>query len=144
MDFAEFRKKAAVSISELKEMKTREIILLHHDDVDGLCSGAVMKVALEREGYRIRALCLEKIYPEVIEGLHSAAGKIIVHSDIGSAHADFISEVNSSRDLTIILDHHDPMPSKAPMVHDLNLEHYGFQGETDFSGATCNYLFAKR
>jgi len=28
-------------------------------------------------------------------------------------------------------------------VHDLNLEYYGFRGETDFSGATCNYLFAK-
>jgi hypothetical protein len=35
------------------------------------------------------------------------------------------------------------MPSKDPKVFDHNLEHYGFQGETDFSGATCNYLFAK-
>jgi hypothetical protein len=29
------------------------------------------------------------------------------------------------------------------MVFDMNLEHFGFQGETDFSGATCNYLFAR-
>jgi hypothetical protein len=41
------------------------------------------------------------------------------------------------------LDHHDPKPSKDSKVLDLNLERYGFKGETDFSGATCCYLFAK-
>jgi len=143
MSFEEFGEKAATAISELRKTKTKEIVLVHHDDADGLCSGATMKATLEREGYKVKAFCLEKIYPEVIEDLHKTRGKIIFYSDIGSAHADFISEVNSSRNLTIILDHHDLMPSKDPKVFDLNLEHYGFQGETDFSGATCNYLFAK-
>jgi hypothetical protein len=63
--------------------------------------------------------------------------------DIGSAHADLISEYNKGRNLTVILDHHDPKPSKDPKVLDLNLEWTGFRGETDFSGATCCYLFAK-
>jgi len=35
------------------------------------------------------------------------------------------------------------MPSKDPKVYDLNLENYGFQGESDFSAAACCYLFAK-
>ena len=143
MSFEEFGEKAATAISELRKTKTKEIVLVHHDDADGLCSGAIMKAALEREGYKVKAFCLEKVYPEVVEDLHKSREKIIFYSDIGSAHADFISEVNSSRNLTIILDHHDPMPSKDTKVLDLNLEHYGFQGETDFSGATCNYLFAK-
>jgi len=143
MSFEEFGKKVATAISELKKAKTRGIVLVHHDDADGLCSGAIMKAALEREGYKVKAFCLEKIYPEIVEDLHKSRGETIFYSDIGSAHADFISQINSSRNLTIILDHHDPMPSKDPRVFDLNLEHYGFQGETDFSGATCNYLFAK-
>jgi RecJ-like exonuclease len=63
--------------------------------------------------------------------------------DIGSSHADLISEYNSGRNLTIILDHHDPKMPKDPKVLDLNLENFGFRGETDFSGATCCYLFAK-
>lgn len=63
--------------------------------------------------------------------------------DIGSPHADQISKYNKGRNLTIILDHHDPKPSNDPKVLDLNLEHLGFKGETDFSGATCCYLFAK-
>jgi len=143
MSLEEFGKKVGKAISELKRAKPRQITLVYHDDADGLCSGAITKAALEREGYGVKAFCLEKIYPEVVEDIHKGRGETIIYSDIGSAHADFISQVNSSRNLTIILDHHDPMPSKDPTVFDLNLEHYGFQGETDFSGATCNYLFAK-
>ena len=143
MNYEEFRKKIGVAISELKKMKPAEIILVHHDDADGLCSGAIMKTALERESYKVRTLCLEKIYPEVIEDMHKGKRETIFYSDIGSAHADLISQVNSSRNLTIILDHHDPTQSTDPQVHDINLEHFGFEGETDFSGATCNYLFAK-
>jgi len=143
MSFEEFGKKVGIAISELKKARSKEITLVYHDDADGLCSGAITKAALEREGYKVKAFCLEKTYPEVVKDIHKSMGETIFYSDIGSAHADFISEVNSSRNLTIILDHHDPMASKDPKVFDLNLEHYGFQGETDFSGATCNYLFAK-
>ena len=143
MSFEDFGRKVGKAILELKQTKPREIILVHHDDADGLCSGAIMKTALEREGYRVKTFCLEKVYPEVIESLHKGSNQAVFYVDIGSAHADFISECNSSRNLTIILDHHDPRPSTDPKVYDLNLEHYGFRGETDFSGATCNYLFAK-
>jgi hypothetical protein len=143
MSFADFEKKAHVAISELRGMKSAEISLVHHDDADGLCSGAIMKAALEREGFGVKAFCLEKIYPEVVEDVHEGSGATIFYSDIGSAHADFISKVNSGRNLTVILDHHDPMMASDRMVFDMNLEHFGFQGETDFSGATCNYLFAR-
>jgi single-stranded-DNA-specific exonuclease len=143
MSYEDYDKKVHAAISELKKAAAREVVLVYHDDADGLCSGAITKAALEREGYRIKAFCLEKVYPEVVEDIHKVKDNIIFYSDIGSAHADFISEVNGSRNFTVILDHHDPMPAKDPKVFDLNLEHYGFQGETDFSGATCNYLFAK-
>jgi len=143
MSLKDYNKKVRVAISELKKAEAKEIFLVYHDDADGLCSCAITKASLEREGYRIKAFCLEKVYPEVVEDVHKGRDKVIFYSDIGSAHADFMSEVNGSRNLTIILDHHDPMPAKDPRVLDLNLEHYGFQGETDFSGATCNYLFAK-
>jgi single-stranded DNA-specific DHH superfamily exonuclease len=143
MSYEEFRKKVSIAISELRKAEPKKIILVYHDDADGLCSGAIMKAALEGESYEVRAFCLEKNYPEVVEELHKGKNETIFYSDIGSAHADFLSQINSGRNLTIILDHHNPTPSQDPRVHDLNLEHFGFQGETDFSGATCNYLFAK-
>jgi len=131
------------AINELRKWPTKTVTLIHHDDCDGLCSAAVVKVALEREGYRVKTFCLEKIYPEVVKSLHEGTGRIIFYADIGSSHADFISECNAGRNLTIILDHHDPKPATDPRVYDLNLENYGFRGESDFSGATCCYLFAK-
>ncbi|MDH5437419.1 MAG: DHH family phosphoesterase [Candidatus Bathyarchaeota archaeon] len=143
MSYEEFEKKVEAAISALRQTKPVKIVLVHHDDADGLCSAAVTKAALEREGYGARTFCLEKVYPEVVESLHQGEGQVIFYVDIGSSHADFISERNSSRNLVIILDHHDPMPASDPRVYDLNLEHYGFRGENDFSGATCCYLFAK-
>ena len=144
MSLKEFEEKADQAVMELKKEKAREAIIVHHDDADGLCSAAITKKALEREGIRVKTFCLEKIYTEVVEDLHSRAGQVIFYVDIGSSHADLISEYNKSRNLTIILDHHDPKPSRDPRVLDLNLENFGFKGETDFAGATCCYLFAKR
>jgi hypothetical protein len=143
MQLEDFKSKANLAIEELKAAKPKEAIIIHHDDADGLCSAAITKRALEREGIRAKTFCLEKVYTEVIGDVHSRSGQTIFYVDIGSSHADLISEYNKSRNLTVILDHHDPKPSKDPKVLDLNLEHYGFRGETDFSGATCCYLFAK-
>ena len=143
MSYEDFGKKVGAAISELRQTKPKEIVLIFHDDADGLCSAAITKATLEREGYGVRTFCLEKVYPEVVESLHQGEGQVIFYVDIGSAHADLISQRNSSRNLVIILDHHDPMPASDPKVYDLNLEHYGFRGENDFSGATCCYLFAK-
>jgi len=144
VSLVDFERSAAAAISELRRMKVKFVTLVHHDDADGLSSGAIMKTALERESFEVRTFCLEKIYPEVVEDLHKHKGETIFYSDIGSVHADFISEVNSGKNLTIILDHHhNPPKVKDSMVFDLNLEHYGFEGDTEFSGATCNYLFAK-
>ncbi|MEM2946875.1 MAG: DHH family phosphoesterase [Candidatus Bathyarchaeia archaeon] len=130
-------------ISILKKETPKEVVIIHHDDADGLCSAAITQKALEREGIKTKTLCLEKVYAEVIENIHSKTGQTIFYVDIGSSHADLISEYNRGRNLTIILDHHDPKGSKDPKVLDLNLENFGFKGETDFSGATCCYLFAK-
>jgi hypothetical protein len=139
----DFKLKSESVAEEVRRAKLHEAFIVHHDDADGLCSAAIILRALEREGINAKTFCLEKVYTEVIEDLHSKSGKTIFYVDIGSSHADLISEFNKGKNLTIILDHHDPKPSKDPKVLDLNLENYGFKGETDFSGATCCYLFAK-
>ncbi|MEM3725613.1 MAG: DHH family phosphoesterase [Candidatus Bathyarchaeia archaeon] len=143
MQLEDFKNKAKEAITKLKAENPKEAIVIHHDDADGLCSAAITKKMLEREGITVKTFCLEKVYTEVIAQLHSKTGQTIFYTDIGSSHADLISELNNGRNLTIILDHHDPKPAKDPEVFDLNLEHHGFRGETDFSGTTCCYMFAK-
>ncbi len=142
MSFKSFEEKTEKAISEMRNAKIKEINLIHHVDADALSAAAITKTCLEREGYKVLTLCLEKMYPEVIESIHSTKGKIIFYTDIGSSHADYISKCNKSKNLTVILDHHDPTEATDPKVYDLNLEHYGYRGETDFSGSTSAYLFA--
>jgi len=75
MQIEEFNQKANKAIEELKAAKPKEAIVIYHDDADGLCSAAIIKRALEREEVKVKTFCLEKIYTEVIEDLHSKAGQ---------------------------------------------------------------------
>jgi hypothetical protein len=143
MSLQVFEQRAKSAIMQLRKEAAKKVFIVHHDDADGLCSAAIVKKALEREGISAETFCLEKVYTEVVADMHSREGLTFFYVDIGSSHADLISELNRGRNLIIILDHHDPKPSNDPKVFDLNLEHFGFKGETDFSGATCCYLFAK-
>lgn len=115
--------------------------VVHHDDADGLSSAAVLKACFERKGLKFSFICLEKLFPKVVERVHEG-GLPVVYADLGSPHADTIASKNRGRSVALILDHHDPRPCSDPMVFDLNLEHYGFSGERDFSGSTVAYLFS--
>jgi len=143
MSIEGFIERASEAISEMRRSGEEKILLVHHDDADGLSSAATVKAAVEREGYHVKLLCLEKVYPEVILSIHRDWDGIIIYADIGSAHGDLISRFNRGRNLTIILDHHNPRAPEDPKIYDLNLENHGFKGEEDFSGATVCYLFSK-
>ncbi len=144
MGLSVFEENAANAISEMRKVAPEKVKVVHHDDADGLCSGAVVRAALEREGFVVEGFCLEKMYPEVVEDVHKAKGETIFYADIGSAHADLISELNAGRNLTVVLDHHHNPPKVTDArVFDLNLERFGFEGDSEFSGATCCYLFAR-
>jgi len=138
-----FEARAGQVKDRLIELGVKEAILVHHDDADGLASAAATKKALEGLGLRVKSICLEKLFPSVVRALHSGSEQAIFYCDIGSPHADLISRANNGRNLTVILDHHDPRPASDPNVLDLNLEHAGLRGEEDFSGSTVCYLFAR-
>ncbi|MEM0076530.1 MAG: DHH family phosphoesterase [Thermoproteota archaeon] len=140
---AEFFKEVEEVILKLKALKENETVIVTHDDADGLSSGAILKEALKRNSFEVKVIFLEKIFPEVVRDLHSKYN-LIFYTDIGSAHTDLISSLNLKNSLTIILDHHNASNGEGNNVYDLNLEKHGYKGETDFSGATITYLFAKQ
>ncbi|MEM3522426.1 MAG: DHH family phosphoesterase [Candidatus Bathyarchaeia archaeon] len=129
-------------IDEFNKIENK-VLIVHHDEADGICSAAIIKKALERKGFFIKTLCLDKLFPEVIEKLHSEKDKNIIYTDIGSAHVKRISNVNKSKNFTIILDHHDTEISLDPKVYNINPELYGISGEKEASASTIAYFFAK-
>ncbi|HVH16211.1 MAG TPA: hypothetical protein VNA15_10910, partial [Candidatus Angelobacter sp.] len=132
------RAKDAVARSDFKTA-----LVIHHDEADGLCSGALTKSTLETLGLETRLICLDKLYPEVVKEVESGPRRVIAYSDIGSGHVDWLSNYNKTKNLILTLDHHDTTDTGDPLVHNLNPELDGFSGEKDACSSTVAYLFAK-
>jgi single-stranded-DNA-specific exonuclease len=132
------RAKNAIEKSDLKEG-----LVLHHDEADGLCSGALVKVALERLGLKTSQICLDKLYPEVVQDVEAGPRRVIAYADIGSGHVEWLTKSNKSNNIILALDHHDTLEVADPSVHNLNPELEGFSGEKDASSSTVGYMFAK-
>jgi single-stranded DNA-specific DHH superfamily exonuclease len=49
----------------LRAARATSALLIHHNDADGLTSGALLGMALEAEGCAVQCLAVEKIFPEV-------------------------------------------------------------------------------
>jgi hypothetical protein len=130
------------AIRELKQWPDKSIQVFHHNDADGITSGAILTRAFERDGYEVRRFCLEKPYPAVLKKVYEQEGRIIVFADFAGRIAPMISELNKSRNLTLILDHHVAEASTDPKVHNIDPDLFGLKGDRDISGSTTCYLFA--
>jgi len=66
IQLGEFNEKANKAIEELRAVMSKEVMIVHHDDADGLCSAAITKRALEREEIKVKTFCLEKFWKTAI------------------------------------------------------------------------------
>ena len=119
----------------------KDITLVHHNDADGIASGAVLQTALGRAGFSVQRIPLERVHPPIIERLHTQAASTIIYVDLGAKGAPAISTANCGRRLTLILDHHHPEPPTDPMVLSMSSESYGVSGDLAISAATAAYFF---
>ena len=130
------------AIEEVKQWPKKAVQVFHHNDSDGLSSGAILTRTFERAGYKIKRFCLEKPYPALLQKVYQQEGEIIIFADFAGRIAPMLSEMNQGRNLTLILDHHVAEASTDPRVHNLDPDLYGLKGDRDIAGATTCYLFA--
>jgi len=64
------------AIQELKQWPDKAVQIFHHNDSDGLTSGAILTRAFERQGFKVQRFCLEKPYPAVLKKVYEQEGKI--------------------------------------------------------------------
>ncbi len=131
------------AIEEVRRWPKKEVQIFHHNDSDGLSSGAILTRTFDRAGFRVQRFCLEKPYPVLLEKVFRQKGGIIVFADFAGRIAPMLSDFNSGRNLTLILDHHVAEASTDPKVHNLDPDLYGLKGDRDISGSTTCYLFAQ-
>ena len=121
----------------------KNVILVHHNDSDGISSAAVLETALTRDGFTVERIPLERVHPPIIERIHdNAAGWPIVYTDLGGRAAPAICAANRERSFTLILDHHPAEESTSEKVLCLSTEFFGLSGEKEISAATGATIFA--
>jgi single-stranded-DNA-specific exonuclease len=130
------------AIDEVRQWPRKEVQVFHHNDSDGLSSGAILTRTFERAGFGVRRFCLEKPYPALLQKVYEQEGEILVFADFAGRIAPMLSDFNQGRNLTLILDHHVAAASTDPRVHNLDPDLYGLKGDRDIAGATTCYLFA--
>jgi len=131
------------AIYELRKWPVKNIQIFHHNDSDGLSSGAILLTAFKNDGFVVQRYCLEKPYPEVLKKIFKQDGGIIVFTDFAGKIAPIISRLNTGRNLVFILDHHVAEPSDDSRVHNLDPELYGLKGDRDITAPVTCYLFSK-
>jgi len=131
------------AIAEVEDRPDRRVRILHHNDSDGLSSGAVLTRAFERKGFTVERVCLEKPYPVVLQRVFEASDRLIVLTDFAGRIAPLISDLNRGRNLVLILDHHKAELPTDDRVHLLDPEIFGLRGDRDITASTTCYLFAR-
>ena len=132
-----------IAIQEVKDWPARTVQVFHHNDADGLTSGAILTRAFERKGFIVQRFCLEKPYPAVLRKVYEQEGGILVFADFAGRIAPLLSDLNKGRNLTLILDHHVAEASTDARVLNLDPDLFGLKGDRDISASTTCYLFAR-
>ncbi|MDH3816197.1 MAG: hypothetical protein OEV48_17010, partial [Acidobacteriota bacterium] len=70
-----------IAIAEIDRWPDRRVQILHHNDADGLSSGAILTRAFERKEFDVSRVCLEKPYPVVLERVFDDDDRLIVLTD---------------------------------------------------------------
>jgi single-stranded-DNA-specific exonuclease len=131
------------AIFEVRKCPDKTVQIFHHNDADGLCSGAILTRAFEREGYVVNRFCLEKPYPKLLQEIYKYEGRILIFADFAGRIAPMLSDLNKGRNLTLILDHHVAKASTDPKVHNLDPELYGLKGDRDITASATCFFFAR-
>lgn len=113
--------------ARIKEMDYVEVY--SHNDADGICSAAIITVALQRAGIAFKLKMTGLLQFEDV-----ADPAISILCDIGGSIQEF-------PDSTIIIDHHMPY-NKSP--YHINPRLFGIDGEAEMTASACAYLVANK
>jgi len=127
----------------LKNFSSRRATIVHHNDADGVASGAVLRRGLEREGFAVEHIPLERLHPSYLPKIHTIDRKLILYSDLGASLEALIGQSKREESLVLILDHHPSFEPLASNIVHVNPEGFGIDGDRSCAAATVAYLFAQ-
>ncbi len=143
LPFEGFMKAQMEAVRYFRKLSEGKATIVHHNDTDGIASGAILKRALEREGREVENIPVERIHPLFLPRIHTADRRLIFYADLGSQAASMIEARILPGSGVIILDHHPPSPSSPSKFCQVNPESFGIDGDLQASAASVAFFFAR-
>jgi RecJ-like exonuclease len=119
------------------------VLVVTHNDADGLTSGTIAHLALRRAGCPVQTRGIKQLEEPIVKELAKEKRPAIVFTDMGSGQLSAIEEYLSRDTHVLVLDHHEPEMTEEDGVVHLNAHNLGMDGAREISGAGMAYLFAK-
>ncbi len=117
-----------------------DLVIVSHYDADGLTSGAIASLALDRLGKEHTLFPVKKLDDRTLSKLEKEGGSYWF-VDLGSGQLDKIDELLGPNYL--VCDHHETVSAVEPSGVHLNAHELGMDGSKEISGAGMTYLVAK-
>ena len=134
----------AASLVKEAISEEKSILILTHNDADGLSGGGIVHRAILRENFRAHTRSLKQIDTDILKKIKKEDNfDVIIFVDMGSGTFTEISEFFEGK-MVIILDHHQPKEGKETdwVIH-VNPHFYGIDGSREISGSGVAYLFVR-
>jgi hypothetical protein len=134
-----------------EEYQHSPCLVFHHNDADGIASGAILSAAFARLNMRVARYCLEKPFPEVVRRiLEERDERLIVVADFGSGVISQFVRLLPPDGKLLLLDHHQleegwgrghaPQSSRVFLLNPITL---GINGSRGACAASVCALFAE-
>lgn len=122
---------------ELSELIRRQsdVLVVTHIDADGITSGSIALMALNRAGIEAEIRFLKQLDKKEVEKIANE-GKFVWFTDLGSGQLSMLRDLDF-----VITDHHIPELSHE---RQLNPHDFGFDGSIEMSGSMATFLVASR
>ena len=115
------------------------VTLVSHIDADGICSEAILSLALERRGIPVRPVFVRQLEP-VTMGAIPKDDTLKLFADLGSGQQNLLAEHGLTEDEVLILDHHVGQPVEGKTYREVNALAYG---HTKLAASGVAYLVAR-
>jgi RecJ-like exonuclease len=119
------------------------VLLVSHDDADGLTAGAITFKCFLRAGLSPHLRCVKRVDKDFIEALPKEERDLYVFSDSGSGQLENIGKHILKDSSAIVLDHHETSDYSHENLFHINPHLNGVDGAREISGAGVAYLFAR-
>jgi len=146
MTIKEFQSRLTEAAEEITALNLSRVLLLHHNDTDGISAGIILEHAFSRLDYSVSRYCLEKPYPQVVKKLLSdptlTKDALIVLTDFGSGMLSILENANKFKRPIYLLDHHTLEDKSGSELFPVNGVSFGLSGVLECCAASISAQFA--